>query len=148
MSQRGYGRLHRQTGPPGGCPDGFGTLGPDIGSGAAAGAKVPVAAASPAPPAATATAPQDEPPVEMDRLKDLTDGNEDNLRELVKFYVQQTTEQLEQLKSAVRGNRTDEVRRVAHSCAGASATCGMPNMVPLRELERQGHEGKLTTAGN
>ena len=37
-----------------------------------------------------------------------------------------------------------EVRRLAHSCAGASATCGMRRLVPLlRELERQGLEGKL-----
>jgi HPt (histidine-containing phosphotransfer) domain-containing protein len=39
------------------------------------------------------------------------------------------------------------VRRIAHSCAGASATCGMKRIVPLlRELERQGDEGKLTNA--
>jgi HPt (histidine-containing phosphotransfer) domain-containing protein len=39
------------------------------------------------------------------------------------------------------------VRRVAHSCAGASSTCGMRRIVPpLRELERQGDAGALTTA--
>ena len=36
---------------------------------------------------------------------------------------------------------------MAHSCVGASATCGMRRLVPLlRELERQGLEGKLTDA--
>jgi HPt (histidine-containing phosphotransfer) domain-containing protein len=85
--------------------------------------------------------------VDMDRLKDLTDGNEENLRELVELYIKQTGEQMEQIQTAVQANRTDEVRRVAHSCAGASATCGITRLVPLlRELERQGQEGKLTNA--
>ncbi|MGC3960685.1 MAG: Hpt domain-containing protein [Verrucomicrobiota bacterium] len=36
---------------------------------------------------------------------------------------------------------------MAHSCAGASATCGMKRIVPLlRELERQGEEGLQSNA--
>ena len=49
--------------------------------------------------------------------------------------------------SAVAAGATQDVRGVAHSCAGASATCGMRRLVPLlRDLERQGFEGKLTNA--
>ena len=56
-------------------------------------------------------------------------------------------EQLEQLEAAVQAEVVGEVRRIAHSCAGASATCGMRRLVPLlRELERQGAEEKLTNA--
>ena len=89
----------------------------------------------------------EESPVEMDRLNDLTDGNEDNLRELVELYFKQTAQQLAQLEAAVRANKTDEVRRVAHSCAGASATLGMVRLVPmLRDLEKQGASGALTNA--
>jgi HPt (histidine-containing phosphotransfer) domain-containing protein len=55
---------------------------------------------------------------------------------------------LVQLEAAVRGSAPQEVRRLAHSCAGASATCGIRRLVPLlRELERQGFEGKLANAG-
>jgi CheY-like chemotaxis protein len=86
-------------------------------------------------------------PVEMDRLNDLTDGNADSLRELVDLFFKQTTQQLAQLEAAVRANKAEEVRRVAHSCVGASATLGMTRFVPLlRELEKQGASGTLTTA--
>ncbi|HZR20749.1 MAG TPA: response regulator [Verrucomicrobiae bacterium] len=101
------------------------------------------------PPAGQTQAPADgeDGPVDMDRLLEFTDGSAENLRELVELYLSQTTEQLEKLHAAVRAADAAEVRRVAHSCAGASATCGMRYMVPLlRELERQGREGKLTNA--
>jgi CheY-like chemotaxis protein len=88
-----------------------------------------------------------EPPVEMDRLNSLVDGDPDGLRELVELYLKQTTQQLAQLEAAVRASQADEVRRVAHSCAGASATLGMNRLVPmLRDLEKQGASGTLTTA--
>ncbi|HRT55893.1 MAG TPA: response regulator [Candidatus Paceibacterota bacterium] len=96
----------------------------------------------PAPPAAGGNA-----PVDMDRLLEFTDGNPDSLRELVTLYLQQTGEQFEQLEAAVEAGKAGEVRRLAHSCAGASATCGMRDLVPLlRELERQGAEGVLRDA--
>jgi signal transduction histidine kinase/HPt (histidine-containing phosphotransfer) domain-containing protein len=88
-----------------------------------------------------------EPPVDMSRLNDLTDGDATALRELVEMYHAQTAKQLEQMTEAVRHNDTSEVRRVAHSCAGASATLGMMRLVPmLRELEKQGASGALTNA--
>jgi signal transduction histidine kinase/HPt (histidine-containing phosphotransfer) domain-containing protein len=88
-----------------------------------------------------------EPPVDMSRLNDLTDGDATALRELVEMYHAQTAKQLKQMTEAVLHNDTAEVRRVAHSCAGASATLGMVRLVPmLRELEKQGASGKLTNA--
>ena len=97
--------------------------------------------------AVAASVAEEKPPVDMERLRELTDGTEDGLRELVNLYLDQTTTQLAQLQQAVKDGQTVEVRRIAHSCAGASATCGMTEMVPLlREMERQGFEGKLTTA--
>ncbi|MFZ0826354.1 MAG: response regulator [Verrucomicrobiia bacterium] len=88
-----------------------------------------------------------QPPVEMERLNDLTDSNADSIRELVDLFLKQTVQQLAQLEAATRGNKPDEVRRVAHSCAGASATLGMTRFVPLlRELEKQGASGTLTNA--
>jgi CheY-like chemotaxis protein len=87
------------------------------------------------------------PPVDMERLLDFSDGSADNLRELVALYLKQTAEQLEQLAAAAAANSAAEVRRLAHSCAGASSTCGMIRIVPLlRELERQGDEKKLVNA--
>jgi HPt (histidine-containing phosphotransfer) domain-containing protein len=92
-----------------------------------------------------AALPVEEDPVDMERLMEFTDGNAENLRELVELYLTQTTEQFEELRGAVAGADALDIRRVAHSCAGASATCGMRHLVPLlRELERQGRDGKLT----
>jgi HPt (histidine-containing phosphotransfer) domain-containing protein len=90
---------------------------------------------------------KDKLAVDMDRLNEFTEGNPDNLTELVTLYVKQTTEQLQQLEIAVNANDAATVQRLAHSCAGASATCGMQRIVvPLRELEGQGAENCLTTA--
>jgi signal transduction histidine kinase/HPt (histidine-containing phosphotransfer) domain-containing protein len=90
---------------------------------------------------------EDGPPVEMDVLTDLTDGDMESLRELVELFFKQTSQQLNQLGAAVRANKPEEVRRLAHSCAGASATLGMVRFVPLlRKLERQGASGMLTSA--
>jgi signal transduction histidine kinase/two-component SAPR family response regulator/HPt (histidine-containing phosphotransfer) domain-containing protein len=108
----------------------------------------PQSEAQPAPPPAPAAPPEtEEPVVEMDRLMDLGGGDAESLRELVDLYVKQTIGQLAQLEAAVQSNNAAEVRAVAHSCAGASATLGMKGLVPmLRELERQGKEGQLVNA--
>jgi len=107
----------------------------------------PAAPTAPSPKADAPAPAVEEPPVEMDILNDLTDDNADSLRELVDLFFKQTTQQLELLEAAVRANKAEDVRRVAHSCAGASATLGMTRFVPLlRKLERQGASGTLTTA--
>lgn len=93
--------------------------------------------------------PAAEPPVDMARMNDLTDGNADNLRELVELYLTQTHKQFGQLQEAIAAGNADAVRRVAHSCAGASATLGMTQLVPLlRDLERLGASGTLTGAAS
>jgi CheY-like chemotaxis protein len=110
-------------------------------------ADVPVPVLAPKADAPAPAAAVEEPPVEMDILNDLTDGDADSLRELVDLFFKQTTQQLAQLEIAVRANKAEDVRRVAHSCAGASATLGMMRFVPLlRKLERQGASGMLTSA--
>jgi HPt (histidine-containing phosphotransfer) domain-containing protein len=104
------------------------------------------AATTAAPPGADGPA-REEPVVDMARLMEFTEGNAESLRELVTLYVKQTGQQVAQLETAVQANNAAEVRRIAHSCAGASATCGITRIVPpLRELERQGYEGQLTNA--
>jgi CheY-like chemotaxis protein/HPt (histidine-containing phosphotransfer) domain-containing protein len=104
--------------------------------------------AEPKPAAAPqANGPGTEPPVDMDRMKDLTDGNADGLCELVEMFLKQTHKQFEQMEAAISSGKADDVRRVAHSCAGASATLGMTHMVPkLRELEKLGASGALPGA--
>ena len=100
------------------------------------------------PPAAQIETAGDEPPVEMDRLNNLTDNNAENLHELVELYCRQTTGQFAQIKAAMAANQAAEVRRIAHSCAGSSATLGMMRLGQLmRDLEKEGASGTLTNAG-
>jgi HPt (histidine-containing phosphotransfer) domain-containing protein len=108
-------------------------------------ADTPLTTADP-PPSLSPAAQQEEPAVDIERLIDLA-GGEMGLRELTDLYLGQTTEQMESLKLAVEAGAVQEVERIAHKSAGASATCGMNAIVaPLRKLERQGHEGRLSDA--
>jgi CheY-like chemotaxis protein/HPt (histidine-containing phosphotransfer) domain-containing protein len=88
-----------------------------------------------------------EPPVDVERLAEMAGGDEAGITELIELYFAQTSSQFEQLRAAVQAKAHQEVERVAHKAAGASATCGMNAVVPaLRELERQGREGRLVDA--
>ena len=86
-----------------------------------------------------------EPPVEMTRLMDLTDGNVDSARELIDMFYGQTEKQLKQIDDALRANQASDVGHVAHSCKGASATLGMTRFAAvLLKLEKLGKSGVLT----
>jgi HPt (histidine-containing phosphotransfer) domain-containing protein len=80
----------------------------------------------------------------MERLMEFSDGTPESIRELISLYLDQTRKQLDQLAAAVKGGNAPEIRRIAHSSAGASATCGMmPIAQILRELEALGMAGQL-----
>jgi CheY-like chemotaxis protein/HPt (histidine-containing phosphotransfer) domain-containing protein len=103
-------------------------------------ASAPQSQAAPAPAAAA----DEEPPVDMERLMDLTDNNAQATRDLLDLYYSQTTGQLKEMEDAIRKNRPDEVGRVAHSCKGACATLGMKRMAAtLLKLEKAGKSGNL-----
>ena len=98
-------------------------------------------------PARSAAAAADEPPVDLDRFTEMSGSEEAQVRELMELYLAQTSGQLRELRVAVEAGEVKDVGRVAHKAAGASATCGMNGIVPvLRELERQGREGRLDGA--
>jgi HPt (histidine-containing phosphotransfer) domain-containing protein len=89
----------------------------------------------------------EEDPVNLDRLREFSDGDTEGLREMATLYLTQTAQQLEQLEAAILMGAADEVRRLAHSTAGASAACGVRLLVPvLRELERRGAEKNLANS--
>jgi HPt (histidine-containing phosphotransfer) domain-containing protein len=89
----------------------------------------------------------EHPPVDLDRLNEFAGGNVDNFNELVDLYIKQTTDQLSQIQAALNDSDSERASRVAHSCAGASATCGMSAIVPLlRQVEFLGQEQQLSEA--
>ena len=86
----------------------------------------------------------DDGPVDMERLMDFAAGDLEQFAELVSIYLRQTTEQIENLVSALQSGDAIRVARIAHSCAGASATCGMRRIVPfLRQVEALANDDKL-----
>ncbi len=107
------------------------------------------AAPSSDPPAAGTVepVPAEPGPVDFDRLNDFADGDAASIRELLGLYLEQTERQFAQLAAAITARLPDDVCSHAHGCAGASATCGMRNLVPvLRELEHLGRQGELAGA--
>jgi signal transduction histidine kinase/CheY-like chemotaxis protein/HPt (histidine-containing phosphotransfer) domain-containing protein len=86
-------------------------------------------------------------PVDMELFMELAGNNRQRLQELAAHYLRQTTEQLGKLRDAIATGTATDVKRIAHSAAGSSATCGMNRMVELlRELERMGNTGRLAEA--
>ena len=87
---------------------------------------------------------KEDGPVDLERLMDFAAGDQDQLVELVGIYLKQTTEQIDNLVTALQAGDIVRVSRVAHSCAGASATCGMREIVPLlRQVELLANEGNV-----
>jgi len=85
--------------------------------------------------------------VDMDRLMEFCGGSAENFAELAGLYLKQTADQIEQMTTALRHERPDKAARVAHSCAGASATCGVNVIVPLlRQIELLADEGNAPAA--
>ena len=67
--------------------------------------------------------------------------------QLIGLYARQMAEQVPLLGAAIAAGAAGEVRRIAHRCAGSSASCGVLGVVsPLRELERMGKERRLADA--
>jgi signal transduction histidine kinase/HPt (histidine-containing phosphotransfer) domain-containing protein len=114
-----------------------------------AAAARPVAApeTAAAPASQTTSAPTGEPPVDMSRLADLTEGSPESMRELVDMFYKQTERQFKEIEDAVRANDFAAVGHIAHSCKGASATLGMTRLAAvLLKLEKLGKSGVLTGA--
>ena len=95
--------------------------------------------------AATPPSPDSEnPSVDLERLMDFAGGEMESFQELANLYLKQTTQQLQQISIAISQGNAAAVASVAHSCAGASSTCGMMAIVPvLRELEQCGKAGEI-----
>ena len=84
------------------------------------------------------------PPVDIERLVEFSNGDLKCLHELIELYLTQTQSRLEKLKFAVESRAFNDVQHLAHSSAGASATCGMARIYgPLKELEQMAVEGRL-----
>ena len=86
-------------------------------------------------------------PIDMDWLRECTDGDADAMKTLLDLYVNRTTTLITELDGAIATASAPDVKRIAHACVGSSGTCGVVAMVPhFKSLEKMGAEGKLEAA--
>lgn len=102
----------------------------------------------PAPPSPPqGSEPAAEAPADMERLREFSNDDPSSLRELIQLYYHQTENRIAKIQEALASGASQEVRHLAHSGAGASATCGMPRMARIfSELEKLGLENRLEEA--
>ncbi len=112
-------------------------------------APLPVAApdSKPTPDIVPPEATSDNDLVDLERLEAAANEDPAALQELVDLYFAQAKDLMNGLRGAIAAGSAKDVDHFAHKLVGASLACGMSAMVlPLRELERQGKEGRLTNA--
>lgn len=87
-------------------------------------------------------------PVDVSRLKEVSDDDPELFTEMVDLYLEESADFIPKLDAAIRNGAAQGLERLAHTYAGASVSCGMVAVVPaLRELERIGRSGQLQRAG-
>ena len=95
---------------------------------------------------------EEEPPgagdsrsfVDWEVFMEMAGNNTPGAHVLADRYIQQTTEQLDKLRTAVATGAGPEVKRLAHSATGSSAMCGVTHLAELlREMECAGSEDRL-----
>jgi CheY-like chemotaxis protein/HPt (histidine-containing phosphotransfer) domain-containing protein len=112
-------------------------------------ASPPGAAPDPAPARVKLPAEPAPPPVDVSRLKEVSDDDPDLLVEMVDLYLEESADFIQKLGTAIQNGAAKDIERLAHTYAGASVSCGMVAVVPaLRDLERMGRSGQLQGAGH
>lgn len=87
------------------------------------------------------------PVVDLPRLNEFSAYDASSMRELGELYLEQTAKQIAELKRAHQAKDHDRVRRLAHSCAGSSFTCGMIQIgTTFRNIEEQISRGEFERA--
>jgi HPt (histidine-containing phosphotransfer) domain-containing protein len=91
--------------------------------------------------------PSDQPLIDFDQLDAASNSDPELMQELINLYFDQAGEIMTGLRDAITASSAPDVNHLAHKLVGASLACGMSAVVvPLRELERQGREGQLSSA--
>jgi HPt (histidine-containing phosphotransfer) domain-containing protein len=90
----------------------------------------------------------DDQLLDIELLNEMSETGAHGLGELMDLYLTQAKEIMADLRTAIAAGRAEDVKQLAHKLAGSSAVCGVKAIVPpLRALEQQGKEGRLSGAG-
>jgi two-component system, sensor histidine kinase and response regulator len=85
--------------------------------------------------------------LDVERLEAAANDDPKMVEELVELYFAQAKDLMNGLRAAINSGSAKDVDHFSHKLVGASLACGMSAMVlPLRELEKRGKEGKLGDA--
>jgi PAS domain S-box-containing protein len=85
--------------------------------------------------------------VDFDQLRDVTNDEPERMEQLIDLYLAQTAPMLDGLNDAIEAKSSGDVARIAHKLVGSSVSCGVEAFtLPLRKLEKLGHEGDLAGA--
>lgn len=86
--------------------------------------------------------------IDTERFRAVADDCDWTLTELSRFFISGTREQLDELRAVLAAGDAREVERLAHSCVGSAATCGIDGLVELfRRLERAAGAGEPAAGG-
>jgi len=76
--------------------------------------------------------------LDRDQLRDITLEDEQLMREVLAALIEDTSQQLAQLDSAIQARDPDRCKRLAHYCKGACANVGANAAAEvLRRMEQQ-----------
>ena len=86
-------------------------------------------------------------PIDLERLRQLSDGTPAGVEQLAQMFVTHITETAGELRAAVDGGRGPEIRAVAHRGAGTAGACGARSLAAtLAALEAAGRDGPIDDA--
>jgi two-component system, sensor histidine kinase and response regulator len=86
----------------------------------------------------------EEAPVDIECLTEAAGNDPEQLRELIELYLQNSSELMKDLETAIQMGTSREIETLAHKYVGASASCGMTALLgSLRELEQMGRSNEL-----
>jgi CheY-like chemotaxis protein len=87
------------------------------------------------------------PPVDLDRLTEITGSDQEMFRQISSDYLEQAEEILALIALALEKRDSDEIHQLAHKLGGSSASCGMTAIIPaLSRLEQMGSNFQLVLA--
>lgn len=87
-------------------------------------------------------------PVDLQRMREAADGDEEFLRQLVEVFIDDTDLRVRELNAAIMAGDSRVVGRTAHQLKGSSANMGANGLFDFaRRLEKLGEGNSLSGAG-
>ncbi len=89
----------------------------------------------------------DATPIDLDRLEEVTAGDEELRQELIEMFLEDTKQRFAAIESAIADEDGESLNRTAHSINGSSASMGASTLQALAlELESLGSENRFDEA--